>query len=65
MRLHRDKSYEALKVKKQCEKRWSQTKILHFKASARGTSVAQWSERCPFTSEVAGSFLSEDVPQGS
>ena len=28
---------------------------------ATGASVAQWSERSPFTSEVAGSILSENV----
>ena len=27
-----------------------------------GASVAQWSERSPFTSEVAGSILSENFP---
>ena len=32
-----------------------------FKASrVTGASVAQWSERSPFTSEVAGSILSEN-----
>ncbi len=29
--------------------------------SVSGASVAQWSERSPFTSEVAGSILSENV----
>ena len=34
--------------------------LVGFGGAVNGASVAQWSERSPFTSEVAGSILSEN-----